>query len=182
MTRVILNGTIKGLRGKIGNMIFRQLPDGTTVVTAAPPRKTRRQKKRDKLKRSARQQAHNSRFQEATAYARQAAKVQPVYAELAAVTPMKTAYNFALSDWWHAPEIHRVEQRDGRILVEATDNIMVAKVYVTIFDEAGEILEMGDAVRQKGDWWEFALRHTDVGKTVKAEAWDLPGHMTTVVG
>jgi hypothetical protein len=179
MTRVILNGTIIGLRGKIGNMIFRQLPDGTTVVSSAPPRKTRRQKKMDKLKRSARQQAHNSRFQEAAAYARRAAKVQPVYAELAAATPMKTAYNFALSDWWHAPQIHRIEQRDGRIRVEATDNIMVAKVCVKIFDEAGEILETGDAVRQEDNWWEFAS-HTE-GKTVEAEAWDLAGHVTRVV-
>jgi hypothetical protein len=63
--------------------------------------------------------------------------------------------------------------------VEATDNIMVAKVCVTIFDEAGEILETGDAVRQEDNWWEFAS-HTE-GKTVEAEAWDLPGHVTRVV-
>jgi hypothetical protein len=163
----------------MGNLIFRQLPNGTTVVSQAPAEKNSRQKNRARLKRSPRQQAHNSHFQEASAYARQAAKVHPIYAELAAVTPMKTAYNFALSDWCRAPEIHRIERREGRVLVQASDNIMVAKVCVTIFDEAGEIVEMGEAVRQKEDWWEFASQAQ--GKTVQAEAWDLPGHVTRVV-
>jgi hypothetical protein len=53
----ILDGTIKGLRGKNGNLIFRQLPNGTTVVTQAQPKKNSRQKKRAKLKRSPRQKA-----------------------------------------------------------------------------------------------------------------------------
>ena len=179
MTKVILNGTIKGLRGKIGNLIYRQLPDGTTVVTEAPPKMNSRQKKRAKLKRSPRQKAHNSRFRDAVDYAK-AAQVQPVYAERAAVTPMNTAYSLALSDWFEAPVIHGIEQRDGRILVEASDNILVAKVCVTVFDEAGETLEMGEAVRVEGDRWEFALHHTG-GTTVKAEAWDLPGNVTRVV-
>lgn len=178
MTQVILNGTIKGLRGKIGNLIFRQLPDGTTVVSEAQPKKTRRQKKRAKLKRSPRQQAHNDRFEEASAYAK-AFQSHPVYVELAAVAPMKTAYNFALSDWWHAPKIHRIEQRDGRILVEATDNVLVTKVRVTALDEEGKVLEKGEAVRREGDWWEF-ISNTE-GKSIIAEAWDLPGHKTKFV-
>ena len=177
MTKVLFHGSIQGFRGKIGNMTFRQLPDGTTVVTSAPPKKNSRQKKRAKLKRSPRQKAHNDRFEEASAYAK-AFQSHPVYVELAEVTPMKTAYNFALSDWWRAPEIHHIERREGRILVEATDNVMVAKVYVTIFDAEGKILEMGDAIRQEDNWWEFAS-HTE-GKSIKAEAWDLPGNMTRV--
>jgi hypothetical protein len=58
VTRVILSGTIKGLRGKLGNLIFRQVPDGTTVMSEAQPKKNSRQKKRAKLKRSPKQQAH----------------------------------------------------------------------------------------------------------------------------
>lgn len=50
---------------------------------------------------------------------------------------------------------------------------MVAKVFVTVFDEAGEILETGDAIRREGDWWEFPSQVQ--GKTVKAEAWDFAG-------
>jgi hypothetical protein len=176
MTRVILNGTVQGLRGKIGNLIFRQLPDGTTVMTEAQPKKNSRQKKRAKLKRSAAQQAHNSRFQDAAFYAHAAAKTEPVYAELAAVTPMWTAYNHALHDWFHPPQIGCLAQEDGYVLVEASDDGLVTKVKVTILDGEGCALEAGKAVRGEGDWWEFASQAQ--GKMVIAEVWDLPGNVT----
>jgi hypothetical protein len=83
MTKVILNGTIKGLRGRIGNLIFRQLPDGTTLMTEAPPKKNSRQKKRAKLKRSAAQNEHSSRFRDAIFYAK-GSQNHAVYTELAA--------------------------------------------------------------------------------------------------
>ena len=37
--------------------------------------------------------------------------------------------------------IHRIEQRRGHIRVEATDNIQVTRVRVTILDEDGKVLE-----------------------------------------
>src|SRR5688572_15165815 len=179
MTRVLFHGSIHGFRGRIGNLIFRQMPDGTTVVTQAPPNKSRRQKERDKRKRSAGQQAHNNRFEEATWYARRAAKMHPIYAELVAITPMKTAYNFALSDWFHPPVIQRIERQEGLILVEATDNVGVTKVQVTVLDDEGQVLEKGEAVRGAGDWWEFASQSE--GKRIMAEAWDFPGHVTQLI-
>jgi hypothetical protein len=178
MTKVIFNGTIQGLSGRIGNLIFRQLPNGTTVVSEAPPPKTRKEKKRAKLKRSPKQKVHNSRFREAVDYAK-VAQVQPVYVELAAVTPMRTAYSFALSDWFNPPEIHRIERHERRILVEASDNIMVTKVQVTVLDDESRILEKGEAAKKKGNWWEY-LPSTD-GKTIVAEASDLAGNVTRVV-
>ena len=150
MTKVILNGTIQGLRGKLGNLIFRQMPDGTTVVTMAQPKKNSRQKKRARLKRSPAPESPNSRFREAVTYAN-AAQVKPLYVELAAVTPMQTAYNLALRDWWKPPVIHRIKRRKGQILVEATDNIMVSRVRVSILDEAGQLSEAGEATRGEGD-------------------------------
>ena len=176
MTKVLFHGSIKGFRGRIGDLVFREMPDGTTVVTQAPPKKTRRQKERAKLKRSAKQQEHNNRFQEASAFARRAARTRQTYAELAALTPMKTAYNFALSDWFHPPEIHGIEQKEGLIRVEAVDNILVVRVQVTLLDRADHVLETGEAVRAEGDWWEFAPQTE--GKTVVAEAWDLAGNVT----
>lgn len=86
---------------------------------------------------------------------------------------MKTAYNFALSDWFHAPVVHRIERRDGRILVEASDNVMVTRVQVTVLGAEGE------AVRCEGNWWEFASQVE--GGNIVAEAWDLPGHVTKFV-
>ena len=37
MPKVFYNGSIASFRGRIGNLIFRQMPDGTTVVSEAPP-------------------------------------------------------------------------------------------------------------------------------------------------
>ena len=171
MTKVLFHGSIKGFRGRIGDMIFRQLPDGSTIVTQAPKKKNSRQKKRAKLKRSPAQRAHNDRFRESITYARHAAKVQPVYAELAALAPMKTAYNFAIKDWWQAPEIHCIERGEGCIRVQATDNILVTKVCVTVLDEQGTVLEQGEAIRTEGDWWEFSPQAK--GSKIVAQAWDL---------
>jgi hypothetical protein len=33
--------------------------------------------------------------------------------------------------------IHRIERREGRILVEASDNVLETKVRVTVLDEEG---------------------------------------------
>ena len=178
MTKVILSGTIKGLRGRIGNLIFRQMPNGTTVVSQAPPKKNRREKKRAKLKRSPKQQAHNNRFQDATWYAKKA-QTQPIYVDLAALRPMNTAYSLALGDYIKPPVIHRIERGESCIRVEASDNIGVTRVQVTLLGEDGAMLEKGEALRQEGDWWGYASQAQ--GQTVIAEAWDLPGNVTKLV-
>src|SRR5690242_6151053 len=171
MPKVFYNGSIANFRGRIGNLIFRQLPDGTTVVSGAPPKETGRRKRRAKEKRSARQKEHNESVQDAAAYWRWKGKEYPIYAELAAATVMRTAYNFFISDWFHPPVIHSVERRGESILVEATDNVMVARVRVTVLDLEGKVLEAGEAVRGKGDCWEFACQAH--GDRIVAEAWDL---------
>jgi len=148
MTRVILNGTIKGLSGRLGNLIFRQMPDGTTVVTQAKPKKNSRQKRRAKERRSDRQKAHNERFSDASSYGK-VYQTNPVYIQLAKVTPMHTAYNFAVSEWWHAPEILRIERKGKYIRVEATDNIQVTRVRVTLLDKDGKVLERGKRSKVK---------------------------------
>ena len=57
---------------------------------------------------------------------------------------------------------------------------MVKKVRVTVLDgPEGNVLETGEAVRGKGDWWVFASKTE--GKTIVAEAWDLPGNVTRFV-
>ena len=81
--------------------------------------------------------------------------------------------------WNHPPQIGCVAQEDGCILVAATDDVLVTRVKVTILDGDGCVLEAGEAVRQEGDWWVFVS--PAVGKTVIAEACDLPGNTTRLV-
>ena len=62
---------------------------------------------------------------------------------------------------------------DGRrktgnlIRVDASDNVMVAKVRVTILDAEGKVLEQGRAVQAEANWWEYIS--SNKGKVV-AEA------------
>jgi hypothetical protein len=149
------------MSGGIGNLVFRQMPDGSTYVSGKPDF-SRRKFSKD-------QKNHQNRFKEAAAYARGAAKSQPIYAKLAEGTIM-SAYNFALSDWFNPPVIHAIERKDGRIRVNASDNVMVARVQVTVLDEARKVIEKGEAVKADGDWWEYV---TNANGKVMAEAWDL---------
>ena len=170
MAKVKMNELMKALSGKIGELVFRQMPDGSVLASTAPNFSRR--------KFSTGQKKHQQRFREAAAYARSAAKTQPVYNELVKGT-LKTAYNIALSDWFNPPVIHEVKQRDGRILIEASDNVMVTKVVVTVLDDQGTVLEKNEAIRAEGNWWEY--RPQLAGKTITAAAWDLAGNVTKAV-
>lgn len=170
MAKVITSELIKILSGAIGGLVFRPMPDGTTWVSTAPHYGRRKFSKGQK--------EHQQRFREASSYACHAAKTQPVYAELAKGT-MKTAYNIALSDWFNPPVIHQIQRKGVRILIEASDSVMVMKVVITILDNKGKVLEKGEGTRQEGDCWEYVPR--TVGKTITAEAWDLAGNVTKFV-
>jgi len=170
MAKVAKNVMVWGMSGSIGNLVFRQMKDGSTWVSATPNFSHRKFSKGQK--------SHQSRFKEAASYARGAAKVQPIYAELARGTT-KNAYNIALSDWFTPPVIHRLERREGRILINASDNVLVTRVRVMVLDEDEKVLEHGEAVQQgsKTGWWDYSP-HSE-GKIV-AEAWDLAGNKTTM--
>ena len=172
MAKVDKNKLIQSFRGAIGGLVFRQMPDGSVVVSAAPHYGGRKRKS------SKRQKEHQLRFKEAASYARRAANVHPIYAELARGT-VKSAYNFALSDWFSSPIIYQVQRMEGRVLVQASDNILVTRVQVKLLDEEGRVLETGEGIRQAGDWWEYVPTEK-AGQTITAEAWDLAGNAATL--
>lgn len=166
MARVKKNQMVRGISGGLGGLVFRQMPDGSTYVSAKPDFSRR--------KFSQGQKKHQSRFQQAVAYAREASKSQPIYAELARGTIM-SAYNIALSDWFNPPVIHGIERVGNVIRVNASDTVLVTKVVVTILDNAGAVVEKGNAIKADDEWWEVEL----VGDgRVLAEAWDLAGNVT----
>jgi hypothetical protein len=115
MAKVKDNIITEGASGKLGKLlVFRHMKDGRTIIATRPNYTNH--------KWTADQRTHHSRFQEAAAYARLASKTNPLYTELAQGTS-KNAYNLALSDWFHPPVIHEVQQQAGRIRVNATDNV-----------------------------------------------------------
>lgn len=164
MAKVELNSALRGLSGTIGKMVFRQMRDGSTIASGKPDFRSRKFSKG--------QLTHQSRFQEAVRYARGAAKTNPIYAELAKGTT-KTAYNIALSDWFNPPVISNIKWQAGMIRVEASDNVLVTKVVLTILDEQEKVLEKGDAILIKGLWEYIPAAH---GRVI-VEAYDLAGNI-----
>ncbi len=87
----------------------------------------------------------------------------------------KNAYNIAIADWHKPPVLHGVQYRHGCIRVEVRDDVMVARVVVTVLDEneEGKTLEQGEAQLVYGSFWEY--QSASQGR-VRVEAWDLPGN------
>ena len=166
MAKVRHNILTAGLSGMVGKkLVFRQMQDGRTIVCARPNFSNRIL--------SEEQRTHHSRFQQAAAYARTASRINPLYAELSRGTA-KNAYNIALSDWFHPPVIHAIDRQEGYICVQATDNVLVHRVLVTILDEEGNPLEQSQAMQVDGSWWEYATATT---RKMRVEAWDLAGNV-----
>ena len=170
MARVRLDKIIKALRGKIGGLIFRLMPDGSIVVSSAPHSR--------KGKGTPNQKAYRTgTFRDRTQWAKWAHKHYPIYEELAADLPMVNAYNLAIKDISHPPVIYRILRENGRILVNAWDEIMVAGVRVMVHDEHGKLVEAGDALQFEKDWWEYT---PNAAGKVSASAWDLPGNKVRI--
>ena len=166
MAKVRKNQIVQGLSGKLGDQIvFRHLKDGRTIVCAVPDF-SERVLSRD-------QKAHHAKFKDGTAYAKAASKTQPIYAQLAAGT-MKTAYNVALADFFHPPVIHSLERTDASLRIHASDDVMVERVFVNVFDEKGKPLEKGNATQEGEDLWIYPLQY---GGRVVVEVRDLAGNV-----
>ncbi len=166
MARVRLDKIVKAIRGKVGGMIFRLMPDGSIVASSAPHSR--------KGKGTPAQKAYrHGTFPDRIQWAKWAYKHYPIYEELAADLPMINAYNLAIKDISHPPVIYRVLREDGRILVNAWDEIQVAGVRVMVHDEYGKLVEAGDARQTQKDWWEYV---PECKGRVSVTAWDLPGN------
>ena len=167
MAIVKSNPLLKGLTGKIGNnLVLRRLKDGRTVLAVTPDFSDRVL--------SDKQVEQNNRFKQASAYARLASKTHPIYAERAAGTSKK-AFHVAVADWFHPPEIRMVYRHHDNIIVDATDDVQVARVIVTIANEQGETIEQGQAVQNGSSVWEY---RTIAQGNIVVEVFDLPGNVT----
>jgi hypothetical protein len=165
MAKVNLSKYLKNLRGKVGEFVFRLMPDGSTVVSILSKKKRRSTPAQDTYR--------HEIFPDRIQWAKWAYKHYPIYEELAARLPMVNAYNLAIKDISHPPIIYRILREDGRILVNAFDEISVTGVRVMVHDEQGRLLESGEAVEFQKDWWQYTP--TAAGR-ISACAWDLPGN------
>jgi hypothetical protein len=165
MAKVVNNIFLRGLSGQVGGQfVIRRLKDGRTIVCKSPDFSQR--------KLSEAQKEHHQRVRQASAYAKPASKSNPIYARLAEGT-MKNAYNVAMGDWFNPPVIQRLGRYGTAIRIWATDDVQVVGVSVSVLDENGRVVEQGEALQGRGDWWEYV---PSVAGKVVAEARDLPGN------
>ena len=121
----------------------------------------------------------------ATTYA-DFAKTHAVYLDKA-IESSATAYTIAIADWFGAPKVLEINVdswtgKSGQtIRVKARDNVMVARVSVTIRDADENVIEMGEAVQSASGsaWWYYTTKsfvRMEPFPIVEATAWDLPGN------
>lgn len=166
MARVTLKNPVIALGGRLAGMIFASRSDDTAMDNTAP-----NSHKQHHPNQAQTNQEQNFR----KAFGDSTNGIHPIYEELAKATH-KSVYSIALSDRMQAPVIHRILLRGDSILVQASDNVMVAKVEVHVVGEQGEILERGEGIRLKGDWWEYIPSYA--GVKITAAAWDFAGNVT----
>jgi len=181
MAKVRNNIVIQGLSGTLGDQVtIKQDKAGRTIVGVKPTFSENRQF-------TEQQRAQQEKFKEATAYAKTAAQSEEAYATRAEGTP-QSAYNVAVADWFHTPEIGEIDlsewtgQAGQAIRIKAQDDVRVTRVTVVITDEQEAVIEQGAAMNGGGVWWVYMTTAAASGQPrVIATAEDLPGHIARVV-
>jgi hypothetical protein len=170
-----------GLSGLLGDMlVFRNL-GGKTIVATKPKASTTPPSEAQKLQRA--------RFQQATLYGKGALADEALKAGYEAAAPGGvTAYNIAVADFMHAPDISHVDvskytgQPGETIEMEVSDDFRVATVKVAIYNPDGSLVEEGDAQQQANPLkWIYTATVTNdslSGDKIVIRAYDLPGNVT----
>lgn len=176
MAKVRNNIVMKGLSGSLGDqLVLKQDKAGRTIVSVKPsfdPNHTFT---------DAQKQVQEN-FRDATTYAK-GAKTQEEYVDKANKTA-QSAYNVAVADWFHAPEIKEINVEGwhgevGEVIrIQAVDDVQVTQVNVVITDNTGAVLEQGAAVRAEGAWWNYTTTATASNNPrIMVTARDLPGNV-----
>lgn len=171
-----------GLKGKFGDQVVFRTYKGHTVVSKKPIFNGER---------SDAQIKQISRFSQAASYAKSVLatdEIRQIYAEKAQnSTRQVNAYNLAIADYLHAPEIHKVDLNAyhgklcDEILISATDDFEVNRVMIEIFRSDNSLLEVGVAQPEANnfDWIYYAQSVNDsfAGCKVVVSVTDLPGNL-----
>ncbi|MDR2907365.1 MAG: hypothetical protein LBU91_05195 [Bacteroidales bacterium] len=167
-----------GLNGKIGDLLVFYQRKGKTIV-ANKPIKT--------WEDSEKQKEHRIRFRKAALYAK-AAQHQDNYI-VAAAQKGQLPYNLAVADFFHAPEIEKVDlsgysgKINDEIIITVTDDFAVKSVNVRITNSDGTLVEESEACLSKIDYeWIFTagkINDNLASGKVEVFAFDEPGNLSS---
>ena len=175
------NIVLHGVSGKLGDQIVFRQRAGTTILAQAPGAREGEPSEAQK------QQQH--KFQQAVVYGK-AEMADPVekaeYQEKA--SGMKTAFNVAVADFFHAPDVDEIDLTAytgavGDIIrVRATDDFKVVQVHIAVYNGDGTLVEEGNAEQQANeiDWLytATAVNSNLEGDKIVVRVSDKPGNIT----
>jgi len=94
--------------------------------------------------------------------------------------PGQNAYNMAVKDAFHSPEIQNIQVvEEDTVVVTAKNDFRLSKVEVQVYDATGKIVEKGRAVpARNGKDWEYKVASLPEKGKIKALVEDLPGNVS----
>jgi hypothetical protein len=181
MAKVAKNIVLFGASGKLGDQIVIRQRGGQTILAQAPGERTDEP--------TAAQKAQRLKFQQAIVYGKAQIADADSRAEYAAKSDeRKSAYNVAVADFLHAPDVDEIDLTNytgaagDTIRVRVTDDFKVTQVQVSISNSDGSLVEQGDALQQQngldGLYTATAANESLEGDKIVVKASDKPGHIT----
>lgn len=179
MAKVKLNPILEGIRGQVGDLVFKRYGD-EVVISRKPDTSD--------IEPTPAQQATRERFRQATLYGKlvMADPDSKALYEAAAKAKGLPVFSLTVADFFNAPSVDEVDLSGyggapGDVInIIASDDFEVAGVQVSLADSDGALLEEGAAVAQNGLWIYTATTAVTSGTTVRLtiNASDRPGSVT----
>ena len=171
------NAVMRSTRGMFAKQVVFKERAGDVYVSGPP-------KKRGNKKATPSQIAVQSRFRNATDYAKmvmESPELKAAYKKIA--NAKQSAYNIAFRDAFNVPVVTRIIRDSYRgvvgdtIIVQAKDDFKVHRVEVAIFDSADVLIEQGGCEMVDKFTWRYVVIHGNAslpGTKIKASAFDIP--------
>jgi len=183
MAKVAKNIVLHGASGKLGDQIVIRQRGGQTILSQAPG-------EREKEPTEA-QRTQQLKFQQAILYGKAQIADEAAKAEYGTKAEgLKTAFNVAVADFLHAPDVDEIDVTnyhgavDDTVRVRVTDDFRVEQVQVSILNSDGTFVEEGNAVKQDNEIdWVYTATTTNEnteGDKIVVRAADKPGNISVL--
>ncbi len=183
MAKTKLNPILEGVRGKVGDLVFKRYGD-ETIISRTPDTEGREPTEA--------QAATRARFRQAALYGKMVLAdpaARAIYEERAEAKGVPL-FSLTVADFFNAPSVDEIDvsgyggQVGDEIRVRAHDDFQVVAVNVAIVTAEGQAVEAGAAVEtpaRSGVWVYRATQAVPTGTQVRIQvtAQDRPGHTGT---
>ena len=180
MAKAKLNPVLEQMRGKVGDLVFREF-EGETVLSRTPDRSG--------VATTEAQLAAQERFRQAALYGKMVVAdptTKAIYEE-AAKAKGQPVFSLMVADFFNAPSVDEIDlsgyagQVGDVIVIRAHDDFEVTAVNVALTREDGSAIESGAATEtpaKSGQWLYTATAAVPTGTAVRivVTAKDRPGH------